>query len=283
MNRLNIKVGNNVTLSTIIYGSLPVDFILVHGLASNALLWEGVANFLLEQGYSSVAVDLRGHGLSSKPLTDYSYDRISMDLLQVAKHVVQPDVPAVLLGQSWGASVVVEFAIRHPEYVESLVLVDGAYSDLKANFGSWEECLERLRPPDFSSTTLSQARLYMEGAHAKWSKSAIDATLANLEELGDRTIRARLSLANHLAILHELYQFTPRESIQQINMPVRILVAKTYATLTPTVRNEIDRLRAIPAVEFDFFNDASHDLHAESPEMVGKIAMDEYEKRRVLD
>ncbi|HEY5472951.1 MAG TPA: alpha/beta fold hydrolase, partial [Candidatus Limnocylindrales bacterium] len=37
-------------------------FLLVHGLASNARLWDGVARRLTEAGHRSVAVDLRGHG-----------------------------------------------------------------------------------------------------------------------------------------------------------------------------------------------------------------------------
>src|SRR5512143_2312623 len=39
-------------------GAGRADFVLVHGLASNARLWDGVARHLAEEGYGSVAVDL---------------------------------------------------------------------------------------------------------------------------------------------------------------------------------------------------------------------------------
>ncbi len=42
-------------------------FVLVHGLASNARLWDGVATALVAAGHPVFAVDLRGHGRSSKP------------------------------------------------------------------------------------------------------------------------------------------------------------------------------------------------------------------------
>ena len=42
-------------------------FLLVHGLASNARLWDGVARRLASAGHSAVAVDLRGHGRSPRP------------------------------------------------------------------------------------------------------------------------------------------------------------------------------------------------------------------------
>ena len=39
-------------------------YLLVHGLASNARLWDGVARRLAGAGHAVAAVDLRGHGRS---------------------------------------------------------------------------------------------------------------------------------------------------------------------------------------------------------------------------
>ena len=44
----------------------PVPFLLVHGLASNARMWDGVAQRLADAGHPVATVDLRGHG-RSKP------------------------------------------------------------------------------------------------------------------------------------------------------------------------------------------------------------------------
>ncbi|MFZ9076833.1 MAG: alpha/beta fold hydrolase, partial [Ilumatobacteraceae bacterium] len=41
--------------------------LLVHGLASNSLLWQGAAAELVALGYHVVAIDQRGHGHSTKP------------------------------------------------------------------------------------------------------------------------------------------------------------------------------------------------------------------------
>jgi alpha-beta hydrolase superfamily lysophospholipase len=38
--------------------------LLVHGLASNARTWDGVAEALVAAGHDVAAVDLRGHGAS---------------------------------------------------------------------------------------------------------------------------------------------------------------------------------------------------------------------------
>ena len=55
-------------------------FLLVHGLASNARLWDGMARRLAEAGRSAVAVDLRGHGRSDKPDAGYDFETIGGDL-----------------------------------------------------------------------------------------------------------------------------------------------------------------------------------------------------------
>ena len=46
-------------------------FVLVHGLASNARLWDGVAEHLHASGHTVIAIDQRGHGRSDarKPAT----------------------------------------------------------------------------------------------------------------------------------------------------------------------------------------------------------------------
>src|SRR2546428_4466095 len=49
-------------------------FVLVHGLASNARLWDGVAEHLHASGHTVIAIDQRGHGRSDAPETGYDLD-----------------------------------------------------------------------------------------------------------------------------------------------------------------------------------------------------------------
>jgi len=88
-------------------------FLLVHGLASNARLWDGMGPRLAAAGHAVAAVDLRGHGLSDKPDGGYDFATISEDLRALIA-ALGFDRP-VLAGQSWGAGVVLDFAVRHPE------------------------------------------------------------------------------------------------------------------------------------------------------------------------
>ena len=125
-------------------GSGP-PFLLVHGLASNARMWDGVVARLRQRGYPSAAVDLRGHGPGPKPDTGYDFATITDDLASLIKDEGW-DRP-VAVGQSWGGNVVVELAWRFPELVRGVVGIDGGAIELSARFPSWEACKQALRVP----------------------------------------------------------------------------------------------------------------------------------------
>lgn len=125
----------------------------VHGLASNARLWDGVASALVADGHPVAAVDQRGHGLSDKPANGYDFATLTSDLVAVADHLgwVGARRP-VVAGQSWGANVAVELAARHPDRVAALVLVDGGTIELSGRFADWPTCEAALTPPPLDGT-----------------------------------------------------------------------------------------------------------------------------------
>ncbi len=95
--------------------------VFIHGFGGQARQWA----YQIRE-FSSVnrviAPDLRGHGLSDKPSGPYTLDSILDDLDALLSNLkVAP--PIVLLGHSFGGAIVTEFALRHPDQVERLVLI----------------------------------------------------------------------------------------------------------------------------------------------------------------
>src|SRR5579859_3659810 len=89
-------------------------FVLVHGLSSNARLWDGVAEVLAGAGHPVHAVDLRSHGDSDAPPDGY-------DTATAAEDVAALGIPgAIVAGQSWGGNVAVTLAAKHPQAAAAL-------------------------------------------------------------------------------------------------------------------------------------------------------------------
>ncbi len=95
--------------------------LLQHGYAGCAETWEHQIT-ALSAHYRVVAPDLRGHGQSDAPYSRYSMDELVTDLLQIADVLELPE-RFVLAGHSFGGAVALEFADRHPERLERLILV----------------------------------------------------------------------------------------------------------------------------------------------------------------
>ena len=100
------------------------DLVLVHGLGGNLAGWHLTMVPELQREYRVLTYDLRGHGRSDAPPAGYTTGDMVQDLhglldaLDIEK--------AAFVGHSWGADIVLHFALLHPERVSELVVVEGA-------------------------------------------------------------------------------------------------------------------------------------------------------------
>ncbi len=93
----------------------------VHGYAGCAETWEFQANHFA-RNYRVIVPDLRGHGQSDAPYTDYTMPELVADLQAIVTHLNLPE-KFILAGHSFGGSICVEYANAHPERLEKLVLI----------------------------------------------------------------------------------------------------------------------------------------------------------------
>ncbi len=99
------------------YGS-GKPIVLVHGWAMHSGIWRGFAK-QLAQHYQVTCIDLPGHG-QSESLHPFELDQIS----EALAHNVSEE-PAVWLGWSLGATVVLDMVRRFPERCSALILITG--------------------------------------------------------------------------------------------------------------------------------------------------------------
>ncbi|MEX0874750.1 MAG: alpha/beta fold hydrolase [Actinomycetota bacterium] len=92
-----------------------------HGYQASKAMWEPQLS-ALEDSYSVIAWDLRGHGESGIPddPAKYSHDLLIGDMAALLRHLEAE--PAVLVGHSLGGYASLCFYLDHPEAVRALVL-----------------------------------------------------------------------------------------------------------------------------------------------------------------
>lgn len=237
-------------------------FLLVHGLSSNARLWDGVAGHLSAAGHPVYAVDLRSHGESDRPATGYDTATGAADLDAVCAALDLP--PAVVAGQSWGGNVVVQFAARFPARATALGLIDGGWIELRSSFPSWEACADRLRPPDLDGMDADMLRSRLRGGHPDWAPWAIEATVANLRTGPDGRLDRRLPIPQHMLILRSMWDDPPTPYYSDIAVPVLLIPAGDKAVDGSAFANA--RLHAYPG--------ADHDVHAQHPAEIAADLLD---------
>jgi len=98
--------------------------VLLHGFPEFWWGWRRQIPALAAAGYHVVAPDQRGYNLSDKPrgLSPYSLDRLAEDVVHLLDSLGAQRAPIV--GHDWGAAVAWWTAIRFPERVERLAILN---------------------------------------------------------------------------------------------------------------------------------------------------------------
>jgi pimeloyl-ACP methyl ester carboxylesterase len=127
------------------HGSGP-PILCIHGCGSSALVWSDAVRTLARRG-RVIAYDRRGSSRSERP---DGYERTS-----VAEHADDAAAllgalvaePAVVIGRSYGGTVALDLALRHPDRVRALVVLEGdAPRALAPATAAWlDGVAERLR------------------------------------------------------------------------------------------------------------------------------------------
>jgi pimeloyl-ACP methyl ester carboxylesterase len=248
-------------------------FLLVHGLASNARLWDGVAILLTQRGHRVVAVDQRGHGRSSKPDDGYDMATVANDLRLLIDQLGF-ERPAVA-GQSWGGNVVLELAWSHPEAVSMIACVDGGFIDLASRFPDWDDAATVLAPPRLAGTPLADITRWLETSSADWPESGRQGTLANFEVRDDGTIAPWLTFDRHLIVLRGLWEHQPSSRYPEVRVPTLLIGADTGDVAWSSSKHDaVDHaIAALPVGRAVWFSPAHHDVHAQQPDAVGALLL----------
>jgi pimeloyl-ACP methyl ester carboxylesterase len=122
-----------------------VPMLLVHGTSSSAIVWDSSVDALAALG-RVIVYDRRGCTRSERP-EPYERTTVSQHADDAASLLVALDAsPAVVVGRSYGGEIALDVALRYPDLVRALVLLEPALFALSPEARRWEQALrERVK------------------------------------------------------------------------------------------------------------------------------------------
>jgi pimeloyl-ACP methyl ester carboxylesterase len=140
--------SNGITLET--YTAGPPSgrpLVLCHGWPELAFSWRHQLPDLGGAGYHVIAPNQRGYGNSSRPeaVPDYDIEHLCGDLLGLLDHFEHEE--AVFVGHDWGAIVVWNLALLHPDRVAGVINLSVPF--LRRGDTPWVQFWEQALGGDF--------------------------------------------------------------------------------------------------------------------------------------
>jgi pimeloyl-ACP methyl ester carboxylesterase len=151
-----VNVQNkDVTIRVAVEGSGPL-IVCVHGWPELWYSWRHQLSYFSERGYKVAAMDVRGYGGSSHPhdIADYTLRNLASDVVAVIDAL--DDSPsrdknshgqAILFGHDWGAPIVWNTSILHPEHIRAVAGLSVPFTGISE--GSFLDIAEMLYQDKF--------------------------------------------------------------------------------------------------------------------------------------
>jgi pimeloyl-ACP methyl ester carboxylesterase len=248
--------------------------VLVHGLASNARIWDFVAPQLAGAGgFRVFALDQRSHGLTDPAEDGFDFGQITRDLHAFVDglNLERP----LLVGHSWGASTVLNYAALPPQNVAGIVMVDGGMFAMKADPEmTWEKAEVMLRPPDLDGMPVADFRARMRN----WLPDGLEVeavapiVLASFRIDQDERLYRRLPIPHHMQIARAIYEKQTFDLFARVRCPVLLCPAdetprdERGARFRELKHDGVRRIEQLTAnVRTHWFADTIHDIPLHRP------------------
>lgn len=235
--------------------------VLVHGLGLNRHMWRWQVP-ALEQRFTAIRYDLLGHGESDAPPVPCGLGDFSDQLLEVID-ALQHETCAVV-GFSLGGMIARAFAMRHPERVSALAILNSAHDRTEDERAAILKRVERVAENGPAATVEAALDRWFTPAFAKHNPSVIEQV-------------RRWAMANDAKIYAAIYRVLAEgdrdiaEGLEAIRCPTLVLtgeqdygnsaeMAKRMAALIPD-----SRISILPGLR--------HMALAEDPEAVNRVVI----------
>ena len=260
------------------WGGSGEPLLALHGLASSGHWYRRVAP-ILSADYRIVAPDQRGHGATTQAPTGYDWQTLAEDAIRLMDYFGIQRAP--VLGHSWGGHVASNLAMRFPDRVSRVVMIDGGFQDggLMPN-PTWEAFRQRLAP----RLVVGTREEYLAGLAGNlsfcWGDDLTEIALTMVYEGPDGQMHDHLRPENHAQVLETMWNEPPSMVLPRITVPALVVAAGPRAD---RANSQFSRQRevmvaaaeaALPNGRVHWIADTIHDIGYHKPAELASVIRD---------
>lgn len=216
--------------------------VFIHGLIMDNLssFYYTLANTCAAAGENVLLYDLRGHGLSERPPDGYALAD-SVDDLAALLRALGIDGPVHIVGNSYGGTVGLGYALAYPQRVASLVLIEAHFA-----VQGWGEEMARTLWDIAFGMELEDAQAWMASGGRKMNRMAAKAD----------------AMINHTSLVEDLLTAIPlaREQLTTVACPVLAV----YGDESDVIDRARDLAVLIPDFTFNVLEGRGHSILMEA-------------------
>ena len=254
------------------YGNGPPLFIL-HGLYGSSDNWVTVARSISHK-FTVYLPDQRNHGQSPHSHL-HDYNSMCQDLFELIEELKINKI--FLAGHSMGGKVAVNFAMKWPEKINSLIIIDISPfrpTDPENRFyNEHKHILETILSVDLSKLK-SRSEAESEFLRKIGSEKVTSFVLKNLQRTDDNTFSWKMnvkSLYNNLKTIVDSFPAPSLDGEPVTGFPVLFIKGENSDYLA---KDELYTIRMLfPGAEMITVENAGHWVHAERPDAIGEILL----------
>ena len=231
--------------------------VLLHSLALDGSVWDGVAKLLVGT-HDLLIPDLPGHGGSPTLPAETTIESMADDVAGLID--AEGIQSAVVVGLSLGGCVAQALAVRHPQLVSGLGLIDTTCWYGEGALEKWESRAKRASEAGLGSLADFQLARWFTPRFRE-QNAEVCAELLNVFRSTD--------LDSYVASCRAMGRLDLRDEVAQINVPTLIMVgADDPATPVPHSKDLHERIKAS---KLEIIANCSHMSAVERPDEITRL------------
>jgi pyruvate dehydrogenase E2 component (dihydrolipoamide acetyltransferase) len=254
-----VTLDNGTEIYALVAGAsdAPATLVFVHGLGGAQSTWAAVLGNFAENS-RVVALDLPGHGASSKPSPDDGGDYAVPALAAAVGEVIEKlDLaPAVVIGHSLGGAAALDLALSRPKLVRGLVLIDSA--GLGAEVSG--DLLDRIEAEPSREEARKLLDLFFADKRFVLDRGIDDMYASRTAPGADAAVKA----AANAAFSREGQSIRYDERLGELTQPILIVWGEQDAVLPAA--HGVSAAQAMPRAWFELLDSVGHVPQIEASE-----------------